>query len=40
MARTDDFEKAWRARFSTDVPPDLGLEKMDNMTINKGLDRV
>ena len=35
MAHTEDFEKAWRAKFHTDIPPDLGLGKMDSHDINK-----
>ena len=37
MALTDDFERAWRARFSADVPPELNLEKLDTQAINKAL---
>ena len=37
MDTTEQFNQAWRARYPTEVPPDLGLEKQDPHSINKAL---
>lgn len=37
MALSDEFERAWRGRFPTDVPPDLPLDTYDLQAINKAL---